>query len=112
MQIRRDASIELPSQFAVERALLSYLHGFQRWLEPLSVYGPLADMLELTAGQRHAQHANGEESAWHNRVRCAREGLVRKGWLDDSWHGHWRLTPAGHEEAEKARSFDPAAHGL
>jgi restriction endonuclease Mrr len=99
-------------QFEVEQKLLLYLHGFQRWLEPLSIYAPLADILKLTAAQRHARRSNRKEAAWENRVQCARESLVRKGLLDGSRHGQWRLTAEGHAQAEKIRSFDPAAHGL
>jgi restriction endonuclease Mrr len=112
MKVNTSPTVDLPSQFEVEKALLQYLHRLRRWVEPLSVYDPLADTMGLTSAQRHAAIPKSNKGAWQNLVQWARQGLVNKGWLDDSRRGYWPLTSAGHEQADKILSFDPAAHGL
>ena len=98
MGVSWHTTVELPSQWEVERQLVMYLHKCKDWVEPSSVYAPLADVLNLSAAQRIADR---REPEWHNLVQWARKRLVRKRQLDNSRPGYWRLTLAGHEEAQR-----------
>jgi restriction endonuclease Mrr len=94
--------ISLPTQTVVERELLFFLNGI-RPIEPVKVYGPLADKFNLNSLQRHAQMQDGR-CAWENRVQFARRRLVDLGFLDNSRRGLWFLTSTGKEEAERRQN--------
>jgi len=69
-------------------------------VEPIELYGLLADYFELTALQRQAFMENTEENAWRNRVRQARRHLVNLGYLNNARRGFWVLTARGRERAK------------
>ena len=91
--------VSLPTQSEVEDQLVVMLNLHKGPVEPVELYGPLADHYELTALQRQAFMENTEENAWRNRVRQARRHLVNIGFLTNARRGFWMLTAKGHERA-------------
>jgi Mrr N-terminal domain len=92
--------VPMPLQSLVELRLLILLSRYLRPVEPKELYGPLADDLSLTRGQRSLKRADRDESAWHNLVQFSRRALVDEGLLDGSRRGFWSLTQRGREKAK------------
>lgn len=53
-----------------------------------------AEVIEPTSGAHR--------SKWENMVRWARRKLFDRGYIDNSVHGCWTLTPEGEREAKQA----------
>lgn len=51
----------------------------------------------LTNEDKEQQYAHTGDRIWPNRVRWARDDLVKLGYLDGSLHGIWRITPRGRQ---------------
>ena len=68
-----------------------------------SIYDALADYFKLTEADldREVFESTNEtyRSKWKNMVRFARKDLVKKGLIDNSERGVWRLTESGRIEA-------------
>ena len=89
--------VTLPTQSEVEDQLVIMLNLHNGPVEPVELYGPLADHFKLSPLQRQALMDDNEENAWRNRVRQARRHLVNLGYLNNSRRGFWVLTASGRE---------------
>ena len=77
LKVLEEAGGQLPTQEAIARV--------ERW------FPALADEDKM---RRYEQSA---ERVWPNLVRWARDDLVKRGYLDNSQPGIWRVTPSGRE---------------
>jgi restriction endonuclease Mrr len=71
-----------PKQAEVEDKLLKLLAARSTPLRTSDAYRLLADECGLSAAERDARLEGTKESAWHNRVRWAKNALDKAGWAD------------------------------
>ncbi|MYA01582.1 MAG: hypothetical protein F4038_07230 [Chloroflexi bacterium] len=93
--------VPMPSEAEVSRVLLLLLHRSESGMRTgdaivaVSVAFP-----QITESDLNETVPSGE-NRWQNRVRWARNDLVKAGLLDPSQHGFWLLTKKGHEDARR-----------
>jgi restriction endonuclease Mrr len=78
---------------------MHHLHHCRRPLDPQELCKRIADDLNLSAEQPRARR--GSESAWHHRVRQAKQHLVDAGLVMEAQRGPWKLTEKGHKRMER-----------
>ena len=93
--------VELPDTGCVEMEMLMVLK-MGRSATAQECYCALAERLKLTPAQLRAKiHNTKSEYAWHNRVRTARNHLVKRGLMCALPRNSWKLTQKGIERAAK-----------
>jgi len=84
--------LSYPSQNQIEKALLIEIAKSGGSGEPSKLYKPIANHFPmLTTEDLNQFRRDGLTNRFENMVRYARWGLVKKGWLDSSKRGVWKI---------------------
>ncbi len=86
----------IPSEKDVELPLLREIEDAGGEARPSDLYDRVARHFpQLTQADREARYERTGQFIWQNRVQFARNDLVKKGEVDASTRGIWRITDRG-----------------
>ena len=86
----------IPSEKDIELPLLQEIQAAGGEARPIDLYDSVARHFpRLTQADREARYQRTDDLIWQNRVRFARNDLIKKGELDSSDWGIWQITDRG-----------------
>ena len=86
----------IPSEKDIELPLLREIEAAGGEAKPSDLYDSVARLFPLlTQSDREARYERSGQLIWQNRVQFARNDLVKKGEVDASTRGVWRITDRG-----------------
>jgi len=91
----------IPTRRIIEIPLLHLIYTLGGEVRPDDTYKPLADYFGLSEKEQNELLPSGISKKWENRVQWARFHLTKKGFLDGSVRGIWRMTEKGKKELER-----------
>ncbi len=91
----------MPSEAEVSTVLLLLLHRSEKGMRAGDAITAVSIAFPQLTEKDFSESVPSGENRWQNRVRWARNDLVKAGLLDPSRHGFWFLTPKGHKEARR-----------
>ncbi|HOM97418.1 MAG TPA: winged helix-turn-helix domain-containing protein [Bacteroidales bacterium] len=91
----------IPPEKDILTPLLHLIHIMGGEVKPSEVYETLANYFRLTEKERQEVQPSGLSKKFENRVRWARNSLCKKGFLDRTLRGVWKITEKGKKELSR-----------
>lgn len=91
----------IPTRRLIEIPLLHLIYTLGGEVKPEDTYRPLAEYFSLSEEEQNELLPSGISKKWENRVQWARFHLTKKGFLDGSIRGIWKITEKGKKELER-----------